>query len=66
MGNRQKVLDRELDEMLQATEVFSVEEITKIANGMYDSDDIPADLLQTIFIALPKKLDAVEYEMLEL
>src|SRR5688572_27679911 len=50
-------------ELLQATEEFSVEKITEIANDMYISGNIPEDLLKSIFIALLKKPRATECEL---
>ena len=50
-------------EMLQAAEEFSTQEITKIANEIYNSGEIPRELLQSIFIALPKKPGAMECEL---
>ena len=50
-------------EMLQATEEFSTQEITKIANEIYNTGEIPRELLQSIFIALPKKPGAIECEL---
>ena len=50
-------------EMLQAAEEFSTQEITKIANKIYNSGEIPRKLLQSIFIALPKKPSAMESEL---
>lgn len=50
-------------ELLQATEEFSVDKITEIANDMYNSGNIPEDLSKSIFIALPKKPGATECEL---
>ena len=50
-------------EMIQATEEFSAKEITDIANDMYDSGNIPAELVKSIFVALPKKPGAIECEL---
>src|SRR5437870_11073996 len=50
-------------ELLQATEEFSVDKITEIANDKYNSGNIPEDLLKSIFIALPKKPGATECEL---
>src|SRR5438034_180842 len=50
-------------ELLQATDEFSVDKITEIANDMYNSGNIPEDLSKSIFIALPKKPGATEYEI---
>ena len=48
--------------MLQEAEKFSTQEITKIANE-YNSGEIRRELLQSIFIALPKKPGAMECEL---
>ena len=50
-------------ELLHATEEFSVEKITEIANDIYNSGEIPDDLSKSIFIALPKKPGATECEL---
>ena len=50
-------------ELLQATDEFSVDKITEIANDMYNSGNIPEDLSKSIFIALPKKPGATECEL---
>src|SRR5207244_2897663 len=50
-------------ELLQTAEEFSVDKITEIANDMYNSGNIPEDLLKSIFIALPKKPGATECEL---
>ena len=43
-----------LAEMIQATEELSSKEITDIANDIYDSGEIPTELVKSIFVALPK------------
>ena len=50
-------------ELLQASEEFSVEKITEIANDIYNSGKMPEDLSKSIFIALPKKPGATECEL---
>src|SRR5438552_6228513 len=50
-------------ELVKATEEFSMDKITEIANDMYNSGNIPEDLLISIFIALPKKPGATECEL---
>src|SRR5438034_10993935 len=47
-------------ELLQATDEFSVDKITEIANN---SGNIPEDLSKSIFIALPKKPGATKCEL---
>ena len=41
-------------EMLRALEEFAVEEITTLANKIYDTGEIPESMCKSIFIALPK------------
>ena len=50
-------------EFLHATEEFSADKITEIANDIYNSSNIPEDLSKSIFIALPKKPGATECEL---
>ena len=50
-------------ELLHASEEFSVEKITEIANDIYNSGNMPEDLSKSIFIALPKKPGATECEL---
>src|SRR5207244_8474015 len=50
-------------ELLQATDEFSVDKFTEIANDMYNSGNIPEDLSNSIFIALPKKPGATECKL---
>ena len=50
-------------EMLQATEDFSVDKITSIANQIYDTGEFQNELMQSIFIAIPKKAGASECEL---
>ena len=49
-------------EMLEALEEYGVEKLTDIINRIYHGGDFPEDLHKSIFIALPKKLDAAECE----
>ena len=52
-------------EMLQALDEFEVEKLTELIYIVYDSGEIPDDLSKAIFIALPKKPGATEYELLQ-
>ena len=47
-------------EMLEALGDFGLEKITEIANHVYDSEDVPNEMLESIFIALPKKSGTVD------
>ena len=48
--------------MLQGLGNFGVEKLTEIANDLYDSDDIPEELTQSIFIPIPKKPGTLKCE----
>jgi len=47
-------------EMIKALEDFGVERTTRLLNKIYDTGEIPEDMKQSIFIALPKKPGATE------
>ena len=47
-------------EMLKALDAFGVKKLTTLCNLIYESGEIPDDLLQSVFITLPKKPKASE------
>ena len=49
-------------EMLQALEDIGLNTIYELFNKIYDTGDIPSDMIKSIFIALPKKPGANECE----
>ncbi|GFR85983.1 RNA-directed DNA polymerase from mobile element jockey-like [Elysia marginata] len=49
-------------EMMQAIEGIELDAITKMLNTIYDTGEIPKEMLQSIFITLPKKQDATDCE----
>ncbi|GFS26510.1 RNA-directed DNA polymerase from mobile element jockey-like [Elysia marginata] len=53
-------LDNISTEMLKALGNFGIVKLTEIFNYIYDSGHLPEDLLQSVFITLPKKPKAVE------
>ncbi|GFR91923.1 endonuclease-reverse transcriptase, partial [Elysia marginata] len=53
-------LDNISTEMLKAVGNFGIEKLTDIFNDIYNSGHLPEDLLQSVFITLPKKTRAVE------
>ncbi|GFS27019.1 endonuclease-reverse transcriptase [Elysia marginata] len=53
-------LDNISTEMLKALGGFGIIKLTEIFNHIYDSGHLPEDLLQSVFITLPKKPRAVE------
>ncbi len=55
--------DEIVTEMITALEDFGTEKLTDVINEVYNSGDIPEDLSKSIFIALPKKPGATEYEL---
>lgn len=52
--------DKVTIEMLDALEDYGIELVTKLINSIYETGDIPSDLLKSTFIALPKKPGAIE------
>ena len=42
-------------EMMQALEGIELDAITKMLNTIYGTGEIPKEMLQSIFIVLPKK-----------
>ena len=49
--------------MIEALEDFGISTLTEMTNEIYDSVTIPEDLSKSIFIALPKKPNAIECEL---
>ncbi|ELT94909.1 hypothetical protein CAPTEDRAFT_79125, partial [Capitella teleta] len=47
-------------EMFSALEDLGVLKLTNILNKIYDTGNVPEDLLKSVFIALPKKPGATE------
>jgi hypothetical protein len=47
-------------EMLNATEDFAVDKITKLANKIYNTGYIPEEMKKSVFVVLPKKPGTVE------
>ena len=41
--------------MYEALEKFGIEQLTSLLNKMYNTGEIPEDLLKSSFIVLPKK-----------
>ena len=52
-----------ITEMITSLEEYGVSKVTDIINEIYDTGEIPEYLCRSIFIALPKKLGAVECEL---
>ena len=56
-------------EMIEALEIFGLEKITDIANFVYESENVPDEMIESIFIALPKKpgtIDCKEHRTISL
>ncbi|CAF4923470.1 unnamed protein product, partial [Rotaria magnacalcarata] len=49
-------------EMIQCLDERGVDIMTKLINKIYDTGELPEDLTKSIFIALPKKPGATEFE----
>ena len=47
---------------MEALGELAIDIIARLRNDIYNINYIPSDLLQSVFIALPKKQGAVEYE----
>ena len=41
--------------MIKALEEFGLEQVTRLLNTLYDTGDIPPELCNSVFIAIPKK-----------
>ncbi|GFR99132.1 endonuclease-reverse transcriptase [Elysia marginata] len=50
-------------EQIEALEEFGITIITDLLNEIYDTGQIPTDMLKSIFIAIPKKAGATESEL---
>ena len=50
-------------EMIQSLGELGVDIMTKLINKIYDTGEIPEDLIKSIFIAFPKKSGAPECEL---
>ena len=46
-------------ELLQALDGFGVDQITKFLNDIFDTGQLPENLIKSIFITHPKKAEAV-------
>jgi len=55
VGNDEIVL-----EMIEALGSLGLEKITDIANFMYESENVPDEMIESIFIALPKKPGTID------
>ena len=56
-------------EMIEALGIFGLEKITDIANFVYESENVPDEMIESIFIALPKKpgtIDCKEHRKISL
>ena len=47
-------------EMIEALGKFGLEKITDIVNYVYESENIPDEMIESIFIALPKKPGTID------
>ena len=47
-------------EMIEAVGTFGISKVTELANIIYNSGDVPKQMLQSVFIALPKKAGTIE------
>ena len=47
-------------EMIQAVGTFGISKVTELANTIYNSGEVPKQILQSIFIALPKKAGTIK------
>lgn len=55
--------DKAVIEILTTLEGFGLEKLTEIISEVNDSGEIPEDLNKLIYIALPKKPEALECEL---
>ena len=60
--NKAAGLDGVVIEMIKALEEYGVEKLTEIINKTYNDGKFPEDLSKSIFITLPRKPGAVDYE----
>lgn len=54
--------DDQTIEMWRALETEKIKLLTKIANKIYNTGNIPEDMTKSIFIAIPKKINASNCE----
>ena len=50
-------------EMILASGNFGIRKIVEVANNIYDTGYIPKEMYRSIFIAIPKKPNAVDFSM---
>ena len=55
MGN-----DQITYEMIRAFGTFGISKVTELANIIYNSGEVPKQMLQSIFIAFPEKAGTIE------
>ena len=49
-------------EIIEATDKFGTEKLTELANRMHDTGNIPENMMENLFISIPKKPGTVEYK----
>ena len=54
--------DNITSEMIKATDELGITKLHSLLNRMYDEGYLPADVSRSIFIALPKKPGAIDFE----
>ena len=62
-------IDEITTEMLQALDSYGIAKITELCNVIYKTGNIPQELMNSIFIALPKKpkaMDCSQYRTISL
>ena len=52
--------DQIVYEMIEAVATFGISKVTELANIIYNSGEVPKQMLQSVFIALPKKAGTIE------
>ena len=52
--------DQIASEMIEAGGTFGISKVTELANIIYNSGEVPKQMLQSIFIALQKKAGTIE------
>ena len=55
-----QAMDKMKIELVNALESFGVRKLTEIANQIYNSENVPAEMLESIFIALPNESGTIE------
>lgn len=61
-NNKVSGSDEILIVMLIGLDDLGIEKVAKMINEIYDSNEILEDFSKSVFIVVPKKLDAKEYE----